>query len=210
MHKVVDLAILYFGTPVALISTLNEDGSPNIGPMSSAWWLGSSCMLGLGGVTKTADNLIRTRECVINLPSVDQADYVDRLALTTGRDPVPEYKRSRGYRYVPDKFAVSGLTPVKSDVVKPPRILECPIHMESVVHSFHAFDDKVNAYSFEVRIKRIHVDDRLLMDDDDQRVDPQKWRPLIMSFREFFGLSEQVRTSRLATYPENLHAVLPR
>ena len=73
MHKAVDLSILYFGTPVALISTLNEDGSPNIGPMSSAWWLGSACMLGLGAVSKTSDNLIRTGECVINLPSVDQA-----------------------------------------------------------------------------------------------------------------------------------------
>ena len=210
MHKTVDLAILYFGTPVALISTLNEDGSPNIGPMSSAWWLGSSCMLGLGGVSKTSDNLIRTGECVINLPSVDQADYVDRLALTTGRESVPEYKRLRGYRYVPDKFTVSGLTPLKSDLVKPPRILQCPVHMEGIVHSYHAFDDKVSAYSFEVRIKRIHIDDSLLMDDDPTRVDPQKWKPLIMSFREFFSLTEQVRSSQLATYPENLHSAAPR
>lgn len=210
MHKVVDLAILYFGTPVALISTLNEDGSPNIGPMSSAWWLGSSCMLGLGAVSKTADNLIRTRECVINLPSVDQVDYVDRLALTTGRTPVPEYKRLRGYRYEPDKFVISGLTPLKSELVKPPRILECPIHMEGILHGYHPFDDKVGAYSFEVRIKRVHIDDKLLMNDDPKRVDPRKWKPLIMSFREFFSLSEQVRTSQLATYPENLHTVSPR
>jgi flavin reductase (DIM6/NTAB) family NADH-FMN oxidoreductase RutF len=210
MHKAVELAILYFGTPVALISTLNEDGSPNIAPMSSAWWLGSACMLGLGAVSKTSDNLIRTRECVINLPSVDQAPYVDRLALTTGRDPVPEYKRMRGYRHEPDKFAVGGLTQIDSDLVKPPRILECPIHMEGIVHSYHTFDDKVSAYSFEVRIKRVHVDETLLMQENQNRVDPQKWKPLIMSFRELFGLSEQVRSSRLAGYPEELHSAAPR
>ena len=38
MHQTIEPAILYFGTPVVLISTLNEDGSPNLAPMSSAWW----------------------------------------------------------------------------------------------------------------------------------------------------------------------------
>ena len=71
VHKTIEPSILYFGTPVALISTLNPDGSPNLAPMSSAWWLGWSCMLGLGQMGQTSDNLIRTRECVINLPSED-------------------------------------------------------------------------------------------------------------------------------------------
>jgi len=90
MHKTIEPTILYFGTPVALISTLNPDGSPNLAPMSSAWWLGWSCMLGLGQMGQTSDNLIRTRDCVINLPSEDLATHVDRLALTTGKNPVPE------------------------------------------------------------------------------------------------------------------------
>src|SRR4051812_44252750 len=96
MHKTIEPTILYFGTPVALISSLNEDGSANMAPMSSAWWLGWSCMLGLGAMGKTSDNLIRTRECVINLPSQDQVTNVDRLALTTGKDPVPEKKQAWG------------------------------------------------------------------------------------------------------------------
>jgi len=32
--------ILYFGTPVALITTVDVDGNANIGPISSAWALG--------------------------------------------------------------------------------------------------------------------------------------------------------------------------
>jgi len=39
MHKTIDPKIFYFGTPVVLISTLNENGTPNLAPMSSAWWL---------------------------------------------------------------------------------------------------------------------------------------------------------------------------
>src|SRR5438105_740628 len=92
MHKTIEPTILYFGTPVAIISSLNDDGSPNLAPMSSAWWLGWSCMLGLGQMGQTSDNLIRTRECVINLPSADLVGQVDRLAMTTGKDPVPEKK----------------------------------------------------------------------------------------------------------------------
>ena len=47
-HRVAEPAILYFGTPVVLIGTSNDDGSYNLAPMSSAWWLGWRCMLGLG------------------------------------------------------------------------------------------------------------------------------------------------------------------
>jgi len=35
-HRTADPAILYFGTPVVLISSVNEDGSYNLAPMSSA------------------------------------------------------------------------------------------------------------------------------------------------------------------------------
>ena len=39
----------------------------------------------------------------------------------------------------------------------------------------------------------------------DKRVDPDKWRPLIMSFQKFYGLGEQVHESGLATIPEILY-----
>src|SRR5262252_768250 len=126
MLRTIEPTILYFGTPVAIISTLNPDGSPNLAPMSSAWWLGCSCMLGLGQMGQTSDNLIRMRECVINLPFEDLVTHVDRLALTTGKDPVAERKRQWGYRYEPEKFGVSGFTPVASQLVARPRVLECP------------------------------------------------------------------------------------
>jgi flavin reductase (DIM6/NTAB) family NADH-FMN oxidoreductase RutF len=86
-------AILYFGTPVVLIGTSNEDGSFNLSPMSSAWCLGWRCMLGLGSNSKTTENLIRTGECVLNLPSAGQVGAVDRLARTTGSYPVPARAR---------------------------------------------------------------------------------------------------------------------
>lgn len=61
MHREIEPKIMYFGTPVVLISTLNEDGSANLAPMSSAWWLKKSCMLGLGMRGKTFENLQREK-----------------------------------------------------------------------------------------------------------------------------------------------------
>jgi len=196
MHKTIEPAILYFGTPVALISTLNPDGTPNLAPMSSAWWLGWSVMLGLGQMGQTSDNLIRTRECVINLPSEDQVSMIDRLALTTGKDPVPEKKRSWGYRYEGDKFGVSGFTSMASEQVGPPRVRECPVQMEGIVHEYRPFGKNVSANAFEVHIVKLHVEESLL--EGEKHIDPVRWRPLIMSFCRFFGVGEEVHPSRLA------------
>jgi len=197
MHRTIEPTILYFGTPVALISTLNPDGPPNLAPMSSAWWLGWSCMLGLGAMGQTSENLIRTRECVINLPSEDQVNAVDNLALTTGRDPVPEKKLSWGYRYEADKFGLAGFTPQRSLEVAAPRVSECPVQMEGIVHEVRAFGKNVSANAFEVHIVKLHVREDLLAGNG-RHIDPALWRPLMMSFCRFFGLGGEVHPSRLA------------
>jgi len=201
MHRTIEPTILYFGTPVALISSLNADGSPNLAPMSSVWWLGWSCMLGLGQMGQTSENLARTRECVINLPSVDQVANVDRLAMTTGRDPVPELKQRWGYRHEGNKFGRAGFTAQASDVVAPPRVRECPVQMEGIVHDVRPFGKNVSANAFEVHVVRLHVDESLLVpgsDPDRPHIDPEKWRPLLMSFCRFFGVSDELHPSRLA------------
>jgi flavin reductase (DIM6/NTAB) family NADH-FMN oxidoreductase RutF len=48
--------------------------------------------------------MLRSKECVLNLASVDNVEAVNRLARTTGTNPVPEVKVRRGYRYVHEKF----------------------------------------------------------------------------------------------------------
>ena len=199
MHQIISPSILYLGTPVVLISTLNEDGSANLAPMSSAWWLGMSCMLGLGTRGKTFENLQREKECVLNIPSIDMVDAVDRLALTTGKNPVPDYKVKKNYRYDPHKFETAGLTPVASDVVKPPRAQECPIQLEARVDHIYVLGDTEDHLStVEVTILCTHVADSLLNAEKRHHIDPDKWKPLIMNFLEFYGLGEKVHPSRLA------------
>ena len=128
-----ELPILYFGTPVVLISSVNESGSANLAPMASAFWLGWRCVLGSATASKTTENLKRTGDCVLNLPSVRQVDAVNRLSLTTGSDPVPEAKVIRGYQTELHKFEKADLTPLAAETVAAPRAGECPVQMEAVV-----------------------------------------------------------------------------
>ncbi|WP_199512499.1 flavin reductase family protein [Nucisporomicrobium flavum] len=198
MHVVPGLKVLYFGTPVVLVSTTNPDGSANLAPMSSAWWLGSSAMLGLGDAGQTSANLRRHGECVLNLPSSAMAAVVDRIALTTGRAEVSGYKRAQGYRYVADKFALAGLTRQSSDLVTPPRVAQCPIQLECRVTAANPFGAPgVTATAFEVEVLRTHVDEDLVIPGT-THVDPLRWDPLIMKFTEFFGGGVNVHPSRLA------------
>lgn len=210
MHRTIDPAILYLGTPVVLVSSTNPDGSANLAPMSSAWWLGRSCMLGFGARSHTPANIQRTGECVLNLPSVHDAAAVDRLARTTGSDPVPEWKAQNGYRHVKDKFAEAGLTALASDMVAPPRVAELPIQLEAVLEAVHplALSDPVRrgrALALEVRVVRVHVHDSVRLAGHTDRIDPDRWRPLIMSFQHFYGLGPRVHPSTLARIPESAY-----
>lgn len=207
MHQTIEPSILYFGTPVVLVSTRNEDGSANLAPISSAFWLGWRCVIGVGSGSQTSRNLLRERSCVLNLPSMHEVAAVDRLALTTGRDPVPAHKAQRGYRHVADKFAQAGFTPQAAQCVSAPRVQECPVQLEAVLQATHGLADdhphlKGGATCFELRVLRVHVAPALQMAGAPDRIDPDRWRPLIMSFQHFYGLGPALQDSRLAQIPE--------
>jgi flavin reductase (DIM6/NTAB) family NADH-FMN oxidoreductase RutF len=198
-HRTIDPSILYLGTPVVLISTRNADGSANLAPMSSAWWLGKTGVIGMGARSHTVANLRLEGECVLSIPSADLVTQVDRLALTTGSDPIPGYKDAMGFEFVPDKFTRAGLTEIASEVVSPPRVFECPIQLECTVsHIADIGDPDDQSVAIEVKVVRTHVHESILAPDSRHHIDPDKWRPLIMNFLEFYGLGAQVRPSRLA------------
>ena len=205
-HVVTDPAILYFGTPVVLLSTVNPDGSPNLAPISSVFWLGHQAMLGINRRSQSWANLGRTGEVAVALPSADQADAVNRLALTTGRNPVSERQQRRGYTHVADKFGVSGLTPVPADLIAPPLVADCPVVMECTVDRMHPEDTRIPAV--EVTVRRVHASPDILVEGRPNRIDPDRWRPLIMSFQHFYGLADgRLVPSRLATVDEELYRV---
>jgi flavin reductase (DIM6/NTAB) family NADH-FMN oxidoreductase RutF len=185
--------ILYFGTPVALVSSLNEDGTTDLAPISSFWALGWTMTLGLLTETKTAENFDRHRECVVNLPSPKMWKQVEKLAPLTGKNPVPELKRKQ-FHYEPRKFEAAELTPLTSEVVKPMRAKECPVHMEARVTALHRLSgakigELGGGFAAEIEIVRVHVEKKFVLKEN--YVDPAKWSPLIYNFRHYFRLADQ-------------------
>ncbi|MGW1606854.1 flavin reductase family protein [Streptomyces eurythermus] len=188
-HRVVRPSILYFGTPVVLLTTENDDGTFNLAPISSAWALGQHIVLGLGRESRTARNLAARPELVINVASPELWEQVELLAPLTGANPVPESKRAV-YRYEPDKFAASGLTPADSHIVKPPRVAECALQFEARARALTPGGAGL-FFSVECEVLRVHADERIVVPGT-HHIDPALWSPLIYNFRHYHGLAPEV------------------
>ena len=120
--------------PVVLLSTARK-GKPNI--MTMSWHTMLEFEPPLIGCVVSNRNysfslLKASKECVINIPSVELAKKVVKVGNCSGREV--------------DKFAAFGLTPVAASQVQPPLIDECFANLECRVVDTRM----VNAYNFFV------------------------------------------------------------
>jgi flavin reductase (DIM6/NTAB) family NADH-FMN oxidoreductase RutF len=180
--------ILYFGTPVVLISTENADGSFNLAPVSSAWALGHSIVLGLGEDGHTLSNLRSRPGLTINYPEPHLWEAVERLASLTGANPVPKTKPAQT-TYRADKFAAAGLSQQSSVGVRPPRVKECGVQLEAKVSGISPSASGEFAI-VECGVEKVHVRQSLVIPGT-QHIDPGRWEPLIYNFRHYFGLGKE-------------------
>lgn len=191
-HIEIRPSVLYVGTPVVLITSLNPDGTTNISPMSSVWALTDRVVLGMSSTSKGGENAVRDRQIVLNFPSPELWPKVEAIARATGCDPVPPHKEKIGYRFEPAKFEISGLTPQSSVAVRPLRIAECPIQFEAEVVACH---DPGGAWPMgrpeafkilEARVVRVHAHRKIVVPSTNQ-IDTSQWQPLLYVFRRYFG-----------------------
>lgn len=180
--------ILYYGTPVALVGSENEDGSFNLAPMSSSWALGYTIVLGFGKSSQTAANLCERPHLTINFPSPAMVEAVERLAPLTGRTDVPMQKRAQ-FRTERGKFEAAKLTPVASCDVRVPRVAECPLQFEASVEEIHALrDEHVDGLVVQARVLRVHAHPEIVQ--GGSHIDVGAWHPLLYVYRHYFGRGE--------------------
>ncbi len=192
-------SILYFGSPVAVLSTLNRGGTTNLAAISSFWALGDRFVLGLTSFSQSSLNLSRMGECVLNFPSPSEWEYVERLGHTTGRLPLTDYHRNAGIVHVSDKFTKSGFSALASELVAPLRVAECPVQIEARRLARHAAQGEPSLLYFEVQRLRVHANPAVLNGARD-RIDVDAWSPLFYVFRHYFGKGHHVGKSFRATY----------
>ncbi len=190
-HLSISPSVLYFGTPVVLVVTSNEDGTPNVTPMSSAWALGSRVVLGLSSASQGAANLRRERECTLNFASADLWSNVEKIARGTGKDPVPAFKQAMGFSHMADKFEAGGFTPIPSQRLRAPRILECPLQFEArllAIHGDQIDPDRAQQSALIIECEVVHVHaHRQIVVPGTHHIDTWRWNPLYYVFRHYFG-----------------------
>ncbi|HEY0197223.1 MAG TPA: flavin reductase family protein [Rhodanobacter sp.] len=191
--KTIDIAprSMYYGTPVALIVTLNFDGTENIAPMSSSWSLRDRIVLGMGTASQTVTNLKRHPELSINFPDAPLWRHVEALSGLTGASNVPEHKAAQ-FRSEADKWNVAGFTRVPSARIRPGRIAECPLQMEAIVESLSSVEDEPEGFTVIVaRVKAMHAHEDVVTSAP-SAVDPDRWRPLIFSYRTYRSIDIEI------------------
>ena len=151
--------------PIAFVSTVSPEGQLNVAPFSyfnaitnQPPLLGLSINRRKGSPKDTLRNIEQTGEFVVN--TVDES-LGARMVQTSGDWPEDV-----------DEFALTGLTPVASDLIKPPRVGESPVSMECRLHRVIELG---SAFFVVGEIVRAHVKDDVLADG---RVDIGKLRPL--------------------------------
>lgn len=153
--------------PIALVSTISEDGAVNLAPFSYFTGISStppilaiSVGLGRNGRKDTVRNLEVTKEMTV---SVVTEEIAEPMVLTSGEWPPGR-----------NEFEVAGLHPVPSDLVRPPRVAESPLALECrVVQIVPVGPDPTHVVLAE--IVRIHAEESILTNG---LPDPAKLRPL--------------------------------
>lgn len=154
--------------PIAFVSTLDENGVPNLAPYSffNAFSSNppivvfSSNRRGSDNTTKdTLHNVRETGECVINAVNYN---IVRQMAVASVDFPSEV-----------SEFEKTGLTPIPSDLVKAFRVKESPAQMECKVKDIITLGEKGGAGHLIIcEVVRIHVAEDVLTDRN--RIDPDK------------------------------------
>jgi flavin reductase (DIM6/NTAB) family NADH-FMN oxidoreductase RutF len=106
----------------------------------------------------TLRNIIETREFVVNIVSEEFVGQMNATAAQVG----PEV----------DEFELSGLTPLKSDLIKPPRVAESHVHMECRLLQVVQVSDQPGGGSLVLgKVLRFHVREDII---ENFRIDPDK------------------------------------
>ena len=154
--------------PIAFASTIDEDGNPNLSPYSFFNVFGANPPIAIfsparrvrDNTTKhTLENAKTTKEVVINIVNYS---IVEQMSLSS-----TEYAKGV------NEFVKAGLTPLKSEIVKPFRVKESPVQLECKVKEVVETGTEGGAGNLIIcEVVMMHINEEIL--DSDGKVDPKK------------------------------------
>ena len=159
--------------PIGWISTLNEEGVPNLAPYSffnavayspPQVMFAATSSHSSGGLKDAVLDAQTTGEFVVNLATWDLRERMNASSVPAPRDV--------------DEFEYAGLTKADSRLVRCPRVADSPVHLECrytrSVEMLTNDPDDPNTVVFG-EVIGVHIDERVLTDG---RIDFLKLRPV--------------------------------
>ena len=119
VKKSIGARTLVYPTPVFIVGSYDKSGQPNV---MTAAWAGICCSkppcvtVSLRRARYSYENIIQRKAFTVSIPSEKFVKEADYFGIASGRNK--------------DKFAASGLTPVKSNRVDAPYVKEFPFVLE--------------------------------------------------------------------------------
>ena len=154
--------------PIALVSTIDNQGRPNLSPFSFFNVFSANPPIAIfsparrvrnNSIKHTLQNVASTKEVVINVVSYP---IVEQTSLSS-----TEYKEGV------NEFIKSGLTPEESIQVKPYRVKESPVQMECIVKNIISLGEEGGAGNLVVcEIVKMHISENIL--NEHHQIDPNK------------------------------------
>jgi len=154
--------------PIAFVSTTSPGGINNLAPFSFFNAVCGDppvvlfCPVWRDPMKDTLANVRDTREFVVNIVN---EDIVEQMNVCSAEFPANV-----------DEFAMSGLTPIPSDIVRAPRVAESPVSMECTLLQVVEISGRPLGGNIVIgEVVRFHVDDRVV-DAGSYRIDAEKLR----------------------------------
>ncbi len=178
MKKSLGAKTLAFPNPVWCVGSYDADGRPNL--MTVAW--GGICCsrppavtISLRKATYTYGNVMDRKAYTVNVPSVNYVEEADFVGMASGKNR--------------NKFEVTGLTPVKSELVDAPYVDEFPMVLECRVIHIHEIGLHTQ---FIGEILDVKVAQGAL--NDDGKPDMNKVAPFIYGsdIQTYYGIGEAI------------------
>ena len=148
--------------PIALASTIDKDGNPNLSPFSffnvfsanPPILIFSPARRVKDNTTKhTLENVHEIKEVVINIVNYD---IVQQMSLSS-----TEYAKNV------NEFDKAGFTMLKSDIVKPFRIAESPVQFECKVNDIISLGNEGGAGNLVIcEVTKLHIHKSILNEDE--------------------------------------------
>lgn len=174
MKKSIGAKTIIYPTPALVVGTYDESGKPNV--MTVAW--GGICCsqppcvaISLRKATYSYGNIVKRKAFTINIPTENYVQETDYFGIKSGRRE--------------DKFAATGLTPVKSEIVDAPYIKEFPFCLECKL--LHTVEIGLHT-QFIGEIVDIKADESVL--GENEALDIEKIRPILYApeNRAYYGI----------------------